>query len=136
MCSTEKAGGYERLRLPCDTDWTAWHRFCFGRPAGGAVAASADAHGGSNGAAAMAEDGAEGGEQPSLPVLLSMEPVRASPAAVFTQSQILLPTPSMVKLDSSVCERASDLPPEARAGEAAARRVAHAATRRVELCSC
>jgi len=77
MCSTEEAGGYERLRLPCDTDWTAWHRFCFGRSTDGAVAASMHAQDGSNGAAAMAEEGSEVGEQPTLPVLLSMEPVRA-----------------------------------------------------------
>ncbi len=83
MCSTEEAGGYEPLRLPCDTDWTAWHRFCFGRPSGSADAASTDAQeDGSNGAAAMVADGAEGGEQPTLPVLLSMDPVRASPALV------------------------------------------------------
>ena len=75
--STEEAGGYERLRLPCDSDWTAWHRFCFGRPPGVVDAAPTVSQDGGNSAAGMAVDGAEG-EQPTLPVLLSMEPVRGS----------------------------------------------------------
>ena len=75
--STEEAGGYERLRLPGDSDWTAWHRFCFGRPPSRAGDAGMAAQNGSDSAAAMAVDGGEG-EQPTLPVLLSMEPVRTS----------------------------------------------------------
>ena len=60
------------MRLPGNSDWTAWHRFCFGRPPG-PLAAPAAADGG-DGVSAMAVDGADA-QQPTLPLLLSMEPV-------------------------------------------------------------
>lgn len=73
------------MRLPRDNDRSAWHAFCFGRlPAARQVAVPTEACPAANGVADVRmalgnlelEEGA--GQQPSLPVLLSMEPASTS----------------------------------------------------------
>ena len=77
----EEAGSFECVTLPCDSDRSAWYSFCFGRQsaAASAAASAADPSASDGGATGMAVDGegAEDGQgrQPTLPVLLSMEPV-------------------------------------------------------------
>lgn len=78
------------MRLPSHNDRTEWHAFCFGRP-------PAARHGVRSTEAAAAADGCadlrlamgnweleeSAGQQPSLPVLLSMDPVRTSLSPVL-----------------------------------------------------
>lgn len=81
---TEEAREFEVVRLPSDNDRAAWHAFCFGRqpsvhhinraPEAGAVArVGADVR-----MLVNRDPDDSQGQQPSLPVLLSMDSVRPS----------------------------------------------------------